>query len=194
MLVIEGKELPSGIKINCSPLLLIALALGAEVAWCAGADSRLGGSRAEGHHKGAVPGGAEGHHNLLPLTGGACGLMERSTLQESLVQAAIEAQELAGTVCPRVERLTPAQFLRDFVLPNKPCIITGLMKDWPAMRHWTDDDYLRAKLGDKKVSINVTPNGRGDAGEHTQMLFFKSCPHSNCESSSSDTGWLLRNA
>jgi len=83
-------------------------------------------------------------------------------LQDCLVAAAVEGQELMGTFCPRVERPTPVQFLRDFVLPNKPCVVTGLMDDWPAMRRW-NDDYMRERLGDKQVSINVTPNGRGDA-------------------------------
>jgi jumonji domain-containing protein 7 len=88
--------------------------------------------------------------------------MDCGQLQRELVQAAIEAQELVGTSCPRVEKPTPAQFLRDFVLPNKPCVITGLMDDWPAMQKWSED-YMCACLGDTKVSINVTPNGRGDA-------------------------------
>ena len=83
-------------------------------------------------------------------------------IQEALVSAAIEGQELLGTFCPRVERPSPVQFLRDFVLPNKPCIVTGVMDGWPAMQRW-DDDFLCARLGDKQVSINVTPDGRGDA-------------------------------
>eukprot|EP00961_Rhodomonas_salina_P095065 1278828-Rhodomonas_salina.1 len=36
------------------------------------------------------------------------------------------------------------------------------MESWPAMRKW-DDDYLCEKFGERKISINVTPNGRGDA-------------------------------
>jgi jumonji domain-containing protein 7 len=36
------------------------------------------------------------------------------------------------------------------------------MDDWPA-RHCWSPEYLCTALGEKSVSINVTPNGRGDA-------------------------------
>jgi len=71
-------------------------------------------------------------------------------------------QELIGSSCPRVRAPSPLEFARDFVHQNRPCIITGAMDDWPAMSKWTDD-YLLSKLAGIEVSINVTPNGRGDA-------------------------------
>jgi jumonji domain-containing protein 7 len=93
----------------------------------------------------------------------AAAMADATWLREALVQAAVDGQELAGSACLRVEAPTAAQFLRDFVLPNKPCVVNGLMSEWPAMRKWTRKGYLTSKLGDKRVSINVTPNGRGDA-------------------------------
>ncbi|EKX50019.1 hypothetical protein GUITHDRAFT_104417 [Guillardia theta CCMP2712] len=84
------------------------------------------------------------------------------TLRDELVQLGKEAQELTGSFCPRIENPSALEFLRDFVLPNRPCIITGAMEEWPARRQWSNE-YLTGRLGEKKVSVNVTPDGRGDA-------------------------------
>ena len=83
-------------------------------------------------------------------------------VRDSLLAAAAEAQELIGTSCPRVHSPSPLEFARDFVHQNRPCVITGAMDDWPAMSKWTDD-YLLERLAELELSINVTPNGRGDA-------------------------------
>lgn len=56
---------------------------------------------------------------------------------------------------------TSEEFLRDCVAPHVPCIIRGALEDWGAMK-W-NLDYLKDKLNDKMVEINVTPDGRGDA-------------------------------
>ena len=64
---------------------------------------------------------------------------------------------------------------RDFVAPNKPCIITGVVGAWPAASRWGDDAYLRAATGASPVAVNVTPHGRGDAvlpsAEHGGNVF-----------------------
>jgi len=83
-------------------------------------------------------------------------------VRDSLLAAAAEAQELIGTSCPRVHSPSPLEFARDFVHQNRPCVITGAMDEWPAMSKWTDD-YLLERLAELELSINVTPNGRGDA-------------------------------
>ena len=84
-------------------------------------------------------------------------------LSALLVDSAVEAQDLAGSFCPRVEKPSPLEFLRDFVHTNRPCVITGTINHWPALTKWTDDAYLIQRFGDHKVKINATPNGRGDA-------------------------------
>ena len=99
---------------------------------------------------------------LLPLCAASTARMDPGQLQAALVRSATEGQELIGSGCARVKCPSAAEFLRDFVLPNKPCVITGLMDDWPA-RHCWSPEYLCTALGEKSVSINVTPNGRGDA-------------------------------
>ena len=38
----------------------------------------------------------------------------------------------------------------------------GAIEDWPAFKKW-DGNYLRSKLKSTEVSVNITPNGLGDA-------------------------------
>ena len=51
-------------------------------------------------------------------------------------------------------------------LVDRPAVITGAFDDWPAMERW-NLDYLADAMGDAKVSVNVTPDGRGDASPRT---------------------------
>ena len=44
-----------------------------------------------------------------------------------------------------VDDLTPERWLRDYAVPNRPCVITGLVERWPAAR-WTLDS-LAAEYG-----------------------------------------------
>ncbi len=56
----------------------------------------------------------------------------------------------------------PLEFYREYVAPNKPCVIRGAIDHFPALRKW-NHAYLRASLAHSNVSVNVTPNGRADA-------------------------------
>lgn len=56
----------------------------------------------------------------------------------------------------------PLQFYRDWINPNRPCIIRNAFSHWPALSRWTPD-YLREKVGSKVISVAVTPNGYADA-------------------------------
>lgn len=58
--------------------------------------------------------------------------------------------------------LSPLQFYRDWIGPNKPCIIRNAFSDWPALSKW-NPTYLREKVGSKVISVAVTPNGFADA-------------------------------
>ncbi|XP_062823239.1 uncharacterized protein LOC100562400 [Anolis carolinensis] len=57
---------------------------------------------------------------------------------------------------------SPLQFFREWVCPNKPCVIRNAFNHWPALKRWTLD-YLREIMGEKLVSVAVTPNGYADA-------------------------------
>lgn len=89
-------------------------------------------------------------------------VIAKHELMEELLSVAREGCEFSGAVCPRITAPSPAEFLREYVLPNRPCIITDVLHRWKAMSLWTDE-YLSRKLGDSEISVNVTPNGRGDA-------------------------------
>ncbi|XP_043775086.1 bifunctional peptidase and (3S)-lysyl hydroxylase JMJD7 isoform X4 [Cervus elaphus] len=82
---------------------------------------------------------------------------------------------------------SPLHFYRDWVCPNRPCIIRNALKHWPALRKWSLP-YLRwglpwggcgqcsgasraglnvhssrATVGSTEVSVAVTPDGYADA-------------------------------
>lgn len=78
-----------------------------------------------------------------------------------------EVRELSLGTSTQIERLdsppSPIEFLRNFVTPNKPCIISNAIDHWPALSLWSSDDYLREALGSTEVSVHLTPNGRADS-------------------------------
>lgn len=53
---------------------------------------------------------------------------------------------------PRVGSLTKEQFLRDFLGPQKPVVLTESIRDWPAYSKW-DFDYIRKVAGEKTVPL-----------------------------------------
>ncbi|XP_015268346.1 PREDICTED: cytosolic phospholipase A2 beta-like [Gekko japonicus] len=57
---------------------------------------------------------------------------------------------------------SPLEFYREWVCPNKPCLIRNVVNHWPALKKWTLT-YLRAVMSSKLVSVAVTPNGYADA-------------------------------
>nr|XP_045581536.1 bifunctional peptidase and (3S)-lysyl hydroxylase Jmjd7-like [Procambarus clarkii]XP_045581538.1 bifunctional peptidase and (3S)-lysyl hydroxylase Jmjd7-like [Procambarus clarkii]XP_045581539.1 bifunctional peptidase and (3S)-lysyl hydroxylase Jmjd7-like [Procambarus clarkii]XP_045581540.1 bifunctional peptidase and (3S)-lysyl hydroxylase Jmjd7-like [Procambarus clarkii]XP_045581541.1 bifunctional peptidase and (3S)-lysyl hydroxylase Jmjd7-like [Procambarus clarkii] len=57
---------------------------------------------------------------------------------------------------------TPLDLYRDWVAPNRPVIFRGAVREWPAIKKWSFK-YLREKVGNKEVSVAVTPNGYADA-------------------------------
>ncbi|XP_029392407.1 bifunctional peptidase and (3S)-lysyl hydroxylase JMJD7 isoform X2 [Mus pahari] len=57
---------------------------------------------------------------------------------------------------------SPLCFYRDWVCPNRPCIIRNALQHWPALQKWSPS-YLRATVGSTEVSVAVTPDGYADA-------------------------------
>ena len=53
---------------------------------------------------------------------------------------------------PRVKRISKADFLRDYVQPQKPVVIERLIDDWPAYKKW-DLDYINKVAGEKEVPL-----------------------------------------
>lgn len=91
-----------------------------------------------------------------------------------------EARELylPERICEHLGPPTPLEFYRNWVCPNIPVIFKNSINHWPALQKWTQQ-YLRKKLGNKEVSVAVTPNGLADAiyeskfvlPEERKMLF-----------------------
>ncbi|WAR18281.1 JMJD7-like protein [Mya arenaria] len=57
---------------------------------------------------------------------------------------------------------SPLEFYRDYVSANKPVLINNAINHWPALTKW-NNDYLRKNIGDREVTVAVTPNGYADA-------------------------------
>ncbi|XP_012267185.2 bifunctional peptidase and (3S)-lysyl hydroxylase Jmjd7 [Athalia rosae] len=60
------------------------------------------------------------------------------------------------------DSISPLAFYREYVSKNLPLVIRGGTKHWPAVNKW-NTSYFRRKLGDKIVTVAVTPNGYADA-------------------------------
>lgn len=80
----------------------------------------------------------------------------------------------------KVENISPQDFKNNYYLPQKPLVITGLAKKWPAYDKWTWE-YFKQVVGDKKVGLynNVksdayTPINTADDyktfGEYVDMI------------------------
>jgi hypothetical protein len=79
-----------------------------------------------------------------------------------------------------VENISPEDFNKNYYTPQKPLVITGLAKQWPAYQKW-NWEYFKEIVGDKKVGLynNVksdayTPINTADDyktfGEYVDMI------------------------
>jgi ribosomal protein L16 Arg81 hydroxylase len=68
--------------------------------------------------------------------------------------AMLEQQDVTRTTVPVVEKLTTAEFYRDYYFAGRPVLINGCMNDWPAMAKWSPD-YFAATWGDAIVDVQV---------------------------------------
>ncbi|XP_057448869.1 lysine-specific demethylase JMJ32 [Lotus japonicus] len=88
-------------------------------------------------------------------------------MKEEIEELWSEVRELSLGNSGRVERLesppTSLQFLRNFINPNKPCIISNAITHWPALSSWTHPSYLSQTLSSSTVSLHLTPTGAADA-------------------------------
>ncbi|XP_038078293.1 bifunctional peptidase and (3S)-lysyl hydroxylase Jmjd7-like [Patiria miniata] len=86
------------------------------------------------------------------------------SLDDHLQHLATEARDLyLSDEVPRIDGPPPPLgFYRDWVCPNKPVIFRGCIDHWSALTMWSPA-YLRDKIGDKTVTVAVTPNGLADA-------------------------------
>ena len=53
---------------------------------------------------------------------------------------------------PKVENISKEDFIRNYYRPQKPVLITGLTKDWPAYKKWKLD-YIQERAGNQIVPL-----------------------------------------
>uniref|UniRef100_A0A667H4F7 Bifunctional peptidase and (3S)-lysyl hydroxylase JMJD7 n=1 Tax=Lynx canadensis TaxID=61383 RepID=A0A667H4F7_LYNCA len=120
----------------------------------------------EAPRRGAGRGGAGSQgESAWPQSGG--GVMAEAALdavRRELREFPAAARELSVPLAvPYLdEPPTPLHFYRDWVCPNRPCIIRNALQHWPALQKWSFP-YLRATVGSIEVSVAVTPDGYADA-------------------------------
>ncbi|XP_078515773.1 bifunctional peptidase and (3S)-lysyl hydroxylase JMJD7 isoform X1 [Lissotriton helveticus] len=91
-------------------------------------------------------------------------MAEVESVRRCLRDFSLEARELSITESlPYLNGpQKPLQFYREWICPNRPCIIRNAFNHWPALEKWTFS-YLRQVVGSRDVSVAVTPNGYADA-------------------------------
>ena len=100
-------------------------------------------------------------------------LAKREWLLESLERQRDLAPSTAGI--ERRHDIDPQEFLERYYAMNRPVILTGEMKDWPALKLWTPG-YLRAKVGSRMVEHqgdrNADPHFEMDKDAHRRIAPF----------------------
>ncbi|KAF9624287.1 hypothetical protein IFM89_009195 [Coptis chinensis] len=78
-----------------------------------------------------------------------------------------EVRELSLGTTSQIDHLphppTPLQFHRNYISQNKPCIISNATNHWPALKSWTQNNYLTQTLSHSTISLHLTPNGLADS-------------------------------
>jgi hypothetical protein len=85
------------------------------------------------------------------------------------------------------ERLTPGEFLKNWVAENRACLVKGAVNHWPAVEKWKDKNYWTAHCGNFDVTVfphqNYVDTEKQQAGQLTmkyhnaiERLFTKEDP------------------
>ena len=53
-------------------------------------------------------------------------------------------------------------FYEHFLRKRRPLVMRGTIKDWPALKHWANESYLRQKYGDIVFDIQLTKKYEGE--------------------------------
>ena len=69
----------------------------------------------------------------------------------------------------RIERLSRADFERDYLLNSRPVLLAAQSNHWPAVKKW-DMQYVETAVGDRVVDVEYYPSGnRHDAFTYHEM-------------------------
>jgi hypothetical protein len=61
-------------------------------------------------------------------------------------------QSPAARSVPKLDRLDPREFFERFYFANRPVVLRGLMRGWPALKRWTPE-YFAHRFGDSTLEI-----------------------------------------
>src|SRR5262245_37827860 len=59
---------------------------------------------------------------------------------------------------PRLHRPDEELLAREFLVPERPVILTGVVDDWPAFGRW-NAQYLKQALGSRPVAVSESMSG-----------------------------------
>lgn len=71
------------------------------------------------------------------------------------VQRILPVKSLSCKVVTKRSSLSLEGFLRDYILPGAPVIISDGMAHWPATSKWNDMNYLKRVAGFRTVPVEV---------------------------------------
>ncbi|OQO10224.1 hypothetical protein B0A48_04581 [Cryoendolithus antarcticus] len=108
--------------------------------------------------------------------------MERDTSSDPLANLITNYHELNSSIVDELPDIpSPLEFMRH-VAKNRPFVVRGGARDWPACRKW-NAAYLRKAMGNSTIKVANTPLGNADAiveQEEGRLLFVE--PHETDES------------
>jgi len=96
------------------------------------------------------------------------------TLDDAFKQLSVDAQSFyLSTEVPEMQGVpeSPLHFYRDWVSQNRPVIFRGAVRHWKAFTDWQNNQYFRDRMGEKEVTVSMTPNGYADAIDADLNLF-----------------------
>ena len=68
--------------------------------------------------------------------------------------------EFSATPVTRVENISKKEFIEQYYKPQKPVLIKGLTKNWPAYEKWTLD-YIQERAGEQTVPLYDNEPAKG---------------------------------
>lgn len=75
-------------------------------------------------------------------------------------------KSIVTTPVPRVRDISKKEFIENYYRPQKPVLIEGLTKDWPAFKKW-NLEYIQGLAGDQQVPLynNSVTKGKQKSAE-----------------------------
>ena len=70
----------------------------------------------------------------------------------------------------RVSKLDPVVFEREYMERGLPVIIRGAINDWKALSRWMDLEYIREKIGHRRVRVSIAKRSIENNGKHEEIF------------------------